>query len=130
MQEDFLPPLDAEQRAQRCIRTNQLRGADERIRAVVEFAKALRVKFNQNYTAGVGLDGDLSEILKGLDDPTKLRPQLAIVRGYGAYSDLDLAFLICAKIVCCSIIAASSFSPMVLSRNKVKITARLPQIQF
>ena len=83
MQEDFIPPLDAEQRARRCIRANNHRVAEERITALVELVKALRVKYIQNYRAGVGLDGDLSDILKGLDDPSKLCPQLAIVRGIG-----------------------------------------------
>ena len=61
---------------------------------------ALRVKFDKNYLAGVGLDGNLSEILKDLDDPSNPRPDLAIVKAFGAYSDLGVAFLICSKIVC------------------------------
>ena len=107
MQEDFLPPLDAEQRAGRCIRANHLRVADEGIAALVELVKARMVKFNQYYRAGVVLDGDLSEILKVLFEPTNLCPQLAIVRAYRAYSDIEVAFMICAKMVCCSIPAAS-----------------------
>ena len=130
MHKDFLPALDAEQRAQRCSRANHLRVPDERIAALIELVKALRPKFNQNYRAGVGLGGDLSEILKGLDDPSNLLPQLAIVRGYGSYSDLEVAFLISGKLVCCSIIAASPLGAMVLRRNKAKIGARVRQIKF
>ena len=81
MQEDFIPPLDAEQRARRCIGANNHRVADEGITTLIELVKALRVKYIQNYRAGVGLEGDLSEILKDLDDPSNLCPQLAIVRG-------------------------------------------------
>ena len=92
--------------------------------------KALRIKFIQNNRAGVGLDGDLSEILKDLDDPSKLCPQLAIVSGYGEYSDLEVAFLICAKFVCCSHTAPSSLGVKVLSRKKAKINDRVRQIKF
>ena len=130
MQEEFQPPLNAEQRARRCIRANNHRVADERITALIELGKVLRVKFIQNYRAVVGLDGDLSEIMKGLDDPSNLCTQLAIVRGYGAYSDLEVAFLICAKFVCCSLTAPSSVGVMVLSRKKAKITIRVGQIKF
>ena len=124
MQADFLRPVDAEQRARRCIRANGLSVADERLTALVELVKALRVKFYQNIRAGAGL------ILKGLDDPSNLRPQLALVRGFGAYSDLEVAFLICAKFVCCSFTTASSLGAMVSSRKKVKIAARVRQIRF
>ena len=98
--------------------------------ALIELVKALRVKYIQNYRAGVALDGDLSEILKDLDDPTNLRPQLAILRGYGAYSDLEVSLLICAKFACCSLTAPSSLGVMVLSRKKAKISTRVGQIKF
>ena len=130
MQEEFQPPLDAEERARRCIRANNHRVPEERITALIELVKALRVKYIQNYRAGVGLDGDLSEILKDLDDLSNLRPQLAIVRGYGAYTELEVAFLICAKFVCCSLTAPSSLGVMVLSRTKGKISTRVGQIKF
>ena len=130
MQEDFLPPVAAEQRARRCIRANHMRVTDDRITALVELVKALRTKFNQNYRPGVGLDGELSEILKALDDPSNLRPQLALVRGYGPYSELEVAFLICPKFVCCSLTTPSSLAAMVLSRKKGKISTRVGQIKF
>ena len=130
MQEVFQPPVAAEQRARRCIRANHLRVADERIAALVELVKAIRIKFNQNYWTGIGLDADLSEILIGLDDPSNLRTQLALVRGYGAYSDIEVAFLICAKMLCCSLTAASWLGAQVLSRKKGKIAARVREIKF
>ena len=80
MPEDFLPPVDVEQRARRCIRENNLRIAYERITALVELVNALRVKCIKNYRDGAGMDGDLIEILKGINDPSNRRPQLAIVR--------------------------------------------------
>ena len=98
--------------------------------ALIECVKALRVKYIQNFRAGVGMDGDLSEILKDLADPSNLCPQLAIVRGYGAYSDIEAAFLICAKFVCCSLTAPISLGVMVLSRKKAKIATRVGQIKF
>ena len=70
MKEEFQPPLDAEQRARRCIRANNHRIAHERITALIELVKALGVKFIQKYRAGVGLDGDVSEIFE------KARPPL------------------------------------------------------
>ena len=90
--------------------------------ALIELVKALRVNYIQNYRAGVRLEGDLSEILKDLDDPSKLRPQLTIVRGYGAYSVLEVAFLICANFVCCSLTAPSSLGVMVLRRKRGRST--------
>ena len=128
MEEGFIPPLDAEERARRCIRANNHRVPEERMTALIELVKALRVKYIQNYRAGVGLDGDVSEILKGVDDTSKLCPQLAIVRGYGAYIELELGFLICAKFVCCSLPAPSSLGAMVMSRKKAKIAARVNRI--
>ena len=130
MEEEFQPPLDAEQRSRRCIQANNHRVADERITAPIELVKALTLKFIQNYRAGVGFDGDPSEILKGLDGPSNLRPQLAIVWGYGAYSDLDVAFLICAKFVCCSFPAPNSLGVIVFSRKEAKIATRVNQIRF
>ena len=76
------------------------------------------------------MDGDLSEILKEFDDPSNLRPQLAIVRVYGAYSDLEVAFLICAKFVCCSITAASSLGEMVLCQKRARIAQPVHLIKF
>ena len=108
MQEDFLPPGDAEQRARRCILRGHLPVADARITALLELLQALRVKFNENYRAGVGLDGDLTEILKSLDDPSNLRHELAIGKVFGVYSDLEVPFLICARFVCGWGTAASS----------------------
>ena len=113
-----------------CIRANNHRVAGERITALIELVKALRVKYIQNYRTGVGLDGDLSEILKDLDEPSNLWPQLAIVSRYGAYSDLEVAFLICGKFDCCSLTAPSSLGLMVLTRKKAKIAARVGQIKF
>ena len=130
MQEDFLPPLDAAQRARRCMIRENLRVADARITALLEVDKALRVKFNENYRARLRLDWDLTEIYKEIDELSNLRPELAIVMGYGAYTDLDVAFLIGAKFVCCSLIAACSLGVMVLSRIKANIAARLGQIRF
>ena len=130
MEEDFIPPLDAEERARRCIRANNHRVPEERMTGLIELVMALRVKYIQNYRAGVGFEGDLSETLKDLKDPSNLRPQRAIVRGYGAYSELEVVFLICAKFVCCSLTAASSRGAMVLSRKKGKISTRLGQIRF
>ena len=124
MQADFQPLADAEQRARRCIRANGLSIADGRITAVVELVKALRVKFYQNIRAGAGL------ILKELDDPSNLRPQLATVGRSGSYNALEVAFLICAKFVCCSLTAPSSLGVMVLSRKLAKITTRVGQIKF
>ena len=83
MPEDFLPPVDVEQRARRCIRENNLRIAYERITALVELLNDLPVKFIKTYRAAVRLDGDLREILKGLDDLSNLQPELANVRGMG-----------------------------------------------
>ena len=60
IQEDFQAPLDEEQRAPRCSRAKCRRFADERIKALIELVKALRVKFNQNNRVRVGLDVDLS----------------------------------------------------------------------
>ena len=51
-----------------------MRIADERITALVELVNAIRVKFIKNYRAGVGLDVDLSEILKGINANSNLRP--------------------------------------------------------
>ena len=124
MDVDFEALLDAEQRARRCIRANGLSIADERIKALIELVKALRVKFNQNNRAGVGL------ILIGVDDPSNLLPRQTIVRGNGGYSELELALMICAKFVCCSIAAASSLGAMVMCRKKLKIAARVCQIRF
>ena len=124
MQAGFQPPADAEKRARRCIRANGLSVADERITALVEMVKDLRVKFYQNIRAGGGL------IVKELDDPCNLRPQLAVVRGFGSYTDLEVAFLICAKFVCCSLTAPSSLGVMVTSRKKRKIADRVHQIRF
>ena len=124
MHADFQPPVDAEQRARRCIPVNGLTIADGRITALVELVKSLRVKFYQNIRAGAGL------ILKEVDDPSNLRPQLATVEGFGCYSDLEVAFLICAKFVCCSLTAPTSLGAMVMSRKKRKIADRVRQIRF
>ena len=82
MREEFPLPVDAEQRKRRCIRPDQLRVADARITAVIELLKALMVIFYDNYRAGLGLDGNLSVILIDLDDPSKLLPELAIVKAF------------------------------------------------
>ena len=124
MHSDIQLPVDAEQRARRCVRANGLSVADGRITALVELVKALRVKFYQNIRAGAGL------ILKEVADPSNLRPQLANTKGFGAFSDLEVAFLICAKVVCCSLTAPSSLWAMVMSRQKRKIADRVNQIKF
>ena len=59
-----------------------MRIADVRITALIDVVKALRVKFYENYPAGVVLDGKLTEILKGLDDPSNLLPNLGIVKAF------------------------------------------------
>ena len=82
---------------------------------LLELVKCLRVKFNEDYRAGVGLDGNLKEILKYLHDRSNLRPELGIFRGFGAYSDLVVAFLICDNFLCCSFTATTSRGEMVLS---------------
>ena len=91
MQPGFQPPGDVEERARRCIRANHLTLADGRISALIELVKALRRKLIQNIRAGAGL------IFKEVPDPSNLRPQLATIKGFGAFSDLEVAFLICAK---------------------------------
>ena len=124
MHPDFQPPVDALQRARRCIRANGLTLADGRISAHIELVKVLRVRFIQNIRAGAGL------ILKEVPDPSNLRPQLATIKGFGAFSDLEVAFLICAKVVCGSLTAPSSLGAMVMSRQKRKISDRVHQIRF
>ena len=124
MQADFHPPLDALQRARRCSRANGLTLADGRISALIELVKVLRVKFIQNIRAGAGL------ILKEVADSSNLRPQLATIKGFGAFSDLEVAFLICAKVVCGSLTAHSSLGEMVMCRQKRKIAYRVHQIRF
>ena len=57
MEEDVLLPVDVEQRAGRCIRANNLRVAEERMTALVELVKALRIKFYQNIGLGYGWIG-------------------------------------------------------------------------
>ena len=120
----FQHPVDAEQCARRCIRANGLTLADTRITALINLVKALRIKFIQNIRAGAGL------IFKEVPDPSNLRPQLATIKGFGAFSDLEVAFLICAKVVCGSLTAPSSLGAMVLSRQKRKIADRVHQIRF
>ena len=124
MQAGFQPPVDALQRARRCIRANGLTLADGRISALIELVKVLRLRFIQNIRARAGL------ILKEVPDPSNLRPQLATIKGFGAFSDLEVAFLICAKVVCGSLTASSSLWAMVLSRQKRKIADRVHQIRF
>ena len=70
------------------------------------------------YLAGVGLDGNLSEILKDLDDTSKHLPDLAIVERLGAYSELEGAQLICGNFVVSSFSAARSLGAMVQSRKR------------
>ena len=82
MPEEFNSPLDAEQRARSYIPRSLLLLDDARISAVIEFAKAIMVKFYENYWAGVGLDGNPSVILKDLDDPSNLLPDIPIVTVY------------------------------------------------
>ena len=98
--------------------------ADTRISALIELVKALRINFIQNIRAGAGL------IIKDVPDPSNLRPQLATIQGFGAFSALEVAFLICAKVVCGSLTAPSSLGAMVLSRQKRKIADRVHQIRF
>ena len=124
MDPDFQPPVDVQERARRCIRANGLTLADGRISALIEFVKVLRVRFIQNIRAGACL------ILKQVPDPSNLRPQLATIKGFGAFSDLEVAFLICAKVVCGSLTAPRSLGAMVLSRQKRKISDRVHQIRF
>ena len=52
-------------------------------------------------TIGLGLcwTGISAKFEKNLDDSSKLLPDLAIVKGFRPYSDLELAFLICANCV-------------------------------
>ena len=90
MQPGYQPPGDVEECARRCIRANHLILANGRISALIELVKALRLKLIQNIRAGAGL------ILKEVSDPSNLRPQLATIKGFGAFSDLEVAFLICA----------------------------------
>ena len=124
MDPDFQPPVDVEERARRCIRANHLTLADGRITALINLVKALRIKFIQNIRAGAGL------IFKEVPDPSNLRPHLATIKGFGAFTDLEVAFLICAKVVCGSLTAPRSLRAMVLSRQKRKITDRVHQIRF
>ena len=98
--------------------------AEGRITELVKLVWALRVKFYQNIRCVAGL------ILKELDDPYNRRPQLATVTGFGCYSDREVAFLICAKMVCCSLTALSSLGAMVMLWKKRKIADRLRQIRF
>ena len=79
MHEEFYSRLDAEQLARSCIPRRLLRVDNARISALIALAKALMVKFYENYRAGVGLDGNHSVILKDLDDPSNLLPVLPIV---------------------------------------------------
>ena len=58
----MLPPGASEQRARRCIRRQQLRVADARITPLLEFFNVVMVKFKENYRAGEGLDGDITDI--------------------------------------------------------------------
>ena len=124
MQPGYQPPGDVEERARRCIRANHLILANGRISALIELVKALRLKLVQNIRAGAGL------VLKEVSDPSNLRPQLATIKGFGAFSDLEVAFLICAKVVCGSLTAPRSLGAMVLSRQKRKISDRVHQIRF
>ena len=115
MQVEFIPLVDAEQRARRCIPRHHLRVADARI--VIELVMALRVKFYENYRAGVVLGGILDENFKDHHDRCKLVPDLALVKAFGAYSEVEVALLICAKFVCCSFTAASSLGECSESEN-------------
>ena len=124
MQPDYQPPVDVEERARRCIRANHLTLADTRITALIELVKALRLKLIQNIRAGAGL------ILSEVSDPSNLRPQLATIKGFGAFSDLEVAFLICAKVVCGTLTEPRSLGAMVLKRQKRKISDRVHQIRF
>ena len=83
MQVEFLPPVDAAQLAGRGMRRSYLRVADAGIIALIEL-----VKFYQNYRAGFGVDGDLSEILKDFDEPSNLRAEFAIVKALAQVSTL------------------------------------------
>ena len=116
IQLEFLAPVDAAQLAGRGMRRSYLRVADAGIIALIEL-----VKFYQNYRAGFGVDGDLSEILKDFDEPSNLRAEFGIVKAFGTCTDLEVAFLICVKFVCCSLPAARSLWAMVLSRKSAKI---------
>ena len=124
MHPDFQPAADADQRARRYIRANGLSVADGRITALIMLVTAVRVKFIQYIRPGAVL------ILKEVADSSNLRPERATVRGIGAFSDLEVAFLICAKVVCGSLTAPSSLGAMVLSRQKRKISNRVHQIRF
>ena len=106
------------------MRANHLTLADGRISPLIELVKVLRIKLIQNIRVGAGL------ILKEVPDPSNLRPQLATIKGFGAFSDLEVAFLICANVVCGSLTAPSSLGAMVLSRQKRKIADRVHQIRF
>ena len=124
MDPDFHPPVDVDERAGRCIRANHLNLADTRITALINLVKALGIKLIQHIRAGAGL------VLKEVPDPSNLRPHLATIKGFGAFSDLEVGFLICAKVVCGSLTAPRSLGAMVLSRQKRKITDRVHQIRF
>ena len=124
MQAGFQPPVYALQRARRCIRPNSLTLTATTITALIELVNVFRLRFIQNIRAGAGL------ILKEVSDPSNLRPQLATIKGFGAFSDLEVAFLICAKVGCGSLTPPSSLGAMVLSRQKRKIADRVHQIRF
>ena len=53
MHPEFQPPVDAEERDQRCIRANGLTLADKRISALIELMNVLRVRFIQNILMGL-----------------------------------------------------------------------------
>ena len=82
MQEEFNFPLDAEQRERSRIGRSRFCVADAWISALIELAKAIRVNFYEEYSAGVELDWNSSVILKDLDDSSDLLPDLAIVTIY------------------------------------------------
>ena len=79
IQSDFMPTVDAEQGARRCIRRIHLGFVKERITALLDLGKAISVKFIKNYLAGVGLAGDFSVKLKGLHNLSNRCPRLVIV---------------------------------------------------
>ena len=133
-QHDFAIEHNAIDQVRVLLRSNHIRLADVNVENLIELVREYRDVYAQFYHNGSGLMRDgrkmgLGEIEDFVTDPADLKSRLANPEG-GAYSDIEQAFLISAKVLCKSEIAARTLGTLPTKRTRDKIAHRIQSIKW
>ena len=93
-----------------------------------------RLVYSQHFKIGKGLQRDgraltTVEFVDMVPDPQGLKPMLQNLRG-ASYSNLEIAFLICATFVCRSRVGGSSLFSLISGRPRDGVTLRSKKLNL